>query len=264
MHTQLFRCLGAIIILFAAQPARAQYKQDQPLADYYRQLGVGNERVWQRFYIGIGKNYIPGTAELSYHGIDTLGGPLNVDAEAKLKTRHSYVIHAGTYFPIILISDGNVLALNIEGIFSFADLTVDSVQFAAKRVYRKSEEIIVAGAPISIEYKTGGDVSLSKANKSMFTIGAGVTLAGYTNYLAEPRTPFKAIPFAKLEAGFVFGVAMKLRGMFYFGDAHFIERTTYNVIYGDLPDYLETKTKTGFGYNLSFILMPFSYNWKDW
>jgi hypothetical protein len=264
MHTQLIRCLATIILLLTIKQAEAQYKQDQPLADYYRQLGVGNERAWQRIYIGIGKNYIPGTAELSYHGSDTLGLPLNVDAETKFKTRHSYVIHAGTYFPIILIADGSILALNLEGIFSFADLTVDSVVFGAKRVYRKSEEIIVAGAPISLEYKTGGDVSLSKANKSMFAIGGGVTLAGFTNYVAEPRTPFKAIPFAKLEAGVVLGVAMKFRAMVYFGDANFIDRNTYNVIYGDMSDYLHTKSKTTFGYNLSFILMPFSYSWKSW
>jgi len=264
-RTQHLICMAILLLMALSRPAIAQYKQDQPLADYYRQLGVGNERIWQRISIGIGKHYIPGTADLVYHGIDTLGQPINVNAEGtRLKTRHSYVLHAGTYFPIILISDGSLLAINIEGMFSYADLTVDSVVFASKRVYRKSEQIIMGGAPISLDYKTGGDVSLSKANRTMFTIGGGVTLAGFTNYLTEPRTPFRAIPFAKLEAGFVFGVAMKLRAMFYFGDANFIDRKTYNVIYGDLPDELETKTHTGFGYNISFMLMPFSYNWKNY
>ncbi len=261
MNTRLLILFTAVA--FYTTPTLAQYKQDQPLADYYRQLGVGPERIWQRISIGVGKDYIPGTADLSYHGIDTLGQPINVDANIRLKTRHSYVIHAGTFFPIFLITDNSILALNVEGMMSYADLTVDSVAFAAKRVYRKSEQIIIGGAPISLDYKTGGDVSLSKANKTMFTIGGGVMLAGFTNYLSEPRTPFKAIPFVKMEAGVVFGVAMKFRATFYFGDAHFIDRNTYNVIYGDLPDYLHTKTNTGFGYNLSFILMPFSYNWKS-
>lgn len=240
----------------------AQYKSDRPLNDYYRQLGIGNERILQRFILGIGKHSIPGTADLEYNGTDTLGLPINVKTDAKLKSRHSYVFHFGTYLPIFLLSDNSQLGLGIEAMASYTDLTIDSVVFAAQRVYRKSEAIIMGGVPISLDYKTGGEVSLSKANKILFTIGAGVNFCGFRNYLEEPKTPFRPIPFAKMEVGFCAGIAMKLRATAYFGRADFINRKTYNVLYGDMPDELDTKTNTGFGYSISFIILPISYNWK--
>ena len=190
-------CLIIYLCIALGFTTQAQYKNDRPLNDYYRQLGIGNKRILQRFTIGIGKQVIPGTADLEYMGSDTLGQPINVKTDAKLKSRHSYVVHFGTFLPVFLLTDNSQLAISIEAMASVTDLAVDSVIFAAKRVYRKEERIVMGGVPISLDYKTGGEVSLTKANRAMFTIGGGVNLCGFSNYLEEPRTPFKAIPFIK-------------------------------------------------------------------
>jgi hypothetical protein len=94
----------------------------------------------------------------------------------------------------------------------------------------------------------------------MFAIGGGVLFGGASSYLAtQKQAPVTAIPFVKIEAGYFAGIAFKLRGVAYFGDANFVDRPT-GKIFGD--DVLTTKTHSGYGYQLSLIIMPFAYGWR--
>lgn len=249
------------VFLTASTSVRAQYKQHQPFKDYYTALAVGPERGYQRFFVGVGKHLIPGRADLHYKGLDTLGNPIDTNFHIGVHSRHSFVLYGGTYFPFVLISDNSVLAFSVEFLGSYSDLTLDSVFFNPKSLYKKSESIIMLGIPISLDFKTGGDIPLNKTKRQMFTIGGGILVGGTNNFRSsEKQVPFVPIPFLKLEAGVFAGIALKLRATAYFGDANYIDRKTGN-IFGN--DELYTKTRSGYGYDISLIIMPFSPGWQS-
>lgn len=253
------RLLFILFILFSTT-AIAQYKQHQPFKDYYTARAIGGERVYQRIYLGGGKHFIFGTADLHYKGYDTSGNAIDTNLSVRIRSKQSYLIHAGTYFPFVLLSDNSALAFNFEVLGSFSYLTLDSVFFHPKALYKKSEPIIMLGIPVSLDFKTDGDVSLSKVRKTMFTIGGGFLIGGTNRYFtSSAQVPISPIPFTKLEAGYFAGLAIKLHAKIYFGDGKFIDRPTGN-IFGN--DELYTKTHSGFGYNISLVLMPFSYGWR--
>lgn len=254
----LISLLFSIVLLSVS--AYAQYKQHQPFRDYYTARAIGSERVYQRIYIGAGKHFLTGKADLHYVGTDTTGAPVDTNLTKNVRAKGSYVFHAGTFFPVALLSDNSMIAFNVEFLGAFYYLAIDSVFFHPGALYKGSETIAMLGVPVSLEFKSGGDVSLSKARKSMFAIGAGAYFGGTNSYVThQDQLPFIPIPFAKVEAGFFAGLAFKLRGVAYFGKANFIDRPTGN-IFGE--DQLTTKTHTGYGFQLSVIMMPFSNGWR--
>ena len=241
--------------------AIAQYRQHQVFKDYYTARAIGNERISQRIYVGVGKHFINGSAKLHYIGPDSSGTrQIDTNIDTKVRAKHSFVVYGGTFFPIALISDQSIIAFSVEFLGSYNDLTLDSVVFRPGEIYKKSESIVMLGVPLSIDFKTGGDVSLSKAQRGMFGIGGGVLAGGTSSYVDQTaQAPFKFIPFIKAEVGYFAGIAFKLRAVAYFGDANFIDRVTGN-IYGN--DQLFTTVKSGYGFQVSLNILPFSYGWR--
>jgi hypothetical protein len=244
-----------------AVAATAQYKQHKLFTDYYAARGIGSERVWQRLYVGIGKHIVSGRAQLHYNGPDSTGKQISIDYDRRLKGSRSFVLHAGTFFPITLFSDNSGLALNIELMGSYAELDYDSIVFYPKAVYDRAIPYLILGVPVSLDLKTGGDVSLSKMRRQMFAIGAGVVTCISTPSVVERRTevPVTAIPFLKVEAGVFAGLAFKLRGVAYLRNAININKS-YSNVFAD--DEIKVRMRAGYGYHLSLIIMPFSYGWR--
>src|SRR4051812_45281116 len=103
-----------ILNLFLHIAANAQYKQHQPFKDYYTARAIGNERIYERIQIGIGKHLLTGTADLHYKGPDSSGLMVDTNVSRHIRSRHSFVIQGGTFFPIVLLSDNSMLAFNVE------------------------------------------------------------------------------------------------------------------------------------------------------
>lgn len=242
----------------------AQYKQHQPFNDYYTSLAVGKERVHQRMYLGIGKHIVSGGFSLSYRVNDSMGNSTSISAEQKLYASHSFVIQAGSFFPIVLLGDNSTLALNLELLFSYAEFAYDSIVIHPDVVYKRRVPYLIAGTPISIDYKNGGDVSLTK-KQMMFAMGAGVVPCLSTPAAANRQTqsspPFTAVPFVKLEAGGFAGLAFKFRAVAYLRGGINVNKTEKNLYF--TPDELNIRVQTGYGYHLSLIVMPFSYSWRS-
>jgi hypothetical protein len=243
----------------------AQYKQHQPFREYYTAHAVGSERVHQRLYLGFGKHLVSGSFSLQYTANDTLGNSITVSAEQKLSASHSVVVHAGSFFPIALMGESSMLALNIELLFSYAEFAYDSIVIHPDIVYKKRVPYLIAGIPLSLDFKTGGDVSLSKKSKQMFAAGLGVTPCISTpaaiNRKTQSSPPLTAVPFVKLEVGAFVGLAFKLRAVAYLRGGINVRKTEKNIYFP--PDDLSLKVQSGYGYQLSLIVMPFSYSWSN-
>lgn len=257
------RLRGSIlfIFVFSVLQVYGQYKQHRVFDDYYTARAIGNERIWQRMYIGGGTHIVTGRAQLQYNGPDSTGKWINVDHDQKLRGAKSFMLQAGSYFPIVLISDNTALALNAELMFSYAELSFDSVAFQPRAVYSRPVPYIIAGIPLSLDFKSGGDVSLSKVRRQMFTLGVGAVGGISTASVAMKRSeiPLTAIPFVKAEIGMFAGIAFKLRGVAYLRNAININETFSNIF---TQDQVIVKMHAGYGYHVSLIIMPFSYGWR--
>jgi hypothetical protein len=250
-------CLGCI-------ESKAQYGQHQPFRDYYTSLGVGGERVLQRLYLGVGKHIVSGGFSVQYTANDSLGNSFTMGAEQKLSASNSLVLHVGTFFPIALMGDNSAIALNMELMFSYAEFGYDSVVIHPELVYKKRVPYIIAGVPISVDFKTGCDISMSKKRRTMFALGAGVvpclSTPAAANRVTQSSPPVALVPFVKLEAGMFAGLAFKVRATAYLKGGIDVSRTEKNLYF--IPDELKVNVQSGYGYHFSVIIMPFSYGWR--
>jgi hypothetical protein len=216
--------------------------------------------VPQRIYIGAGTHLIPVKAELKYKGPDSTGRLIDTTFSRKTRATRSIALHAGTYLPITLLSDQGAIALNIELLGIFSEIAYDSILIHSKAEYDRREQNWMIGVPISIDLKTGGEVSLSKAQKHIFGLGAGLMI-GVTTASSEKKaeSPLTAVPFIKAELGWFAGLAFKVRGTAYLASGSYDK--TYSNLFAS--DELQMKLKQGYGYTLSLIVMPFSYGWRS-
>jgi len=257
-----------VACFFCQLQGMAQYKQHQPFRDYYTWRGVGSERVYQRLYIGGGKHLVSGSFSLQYVANDSFGKPVSVGAEQKLFASNSFVVHAGSFFPIVLLGDNSTLALNTELMFSYAEFSYDSIVIHPEVVYKKRVPYLILGVPVSLDYKNGADVSLNKKQGQMFALGLGVvpclSTPAAVNRATQSSPPFTAVPFAKAEVGAFVGLAFKLRAIAYLRGGIDVNKTEKNLYF--IPDELNIRAQSGYGFHISLIVMPFSYGWSggDW
>ena len=228
--------------------------------DYYISQGIDGGRFWKRMYIGIGKEFVPGKATVTFRGYaDSTFKDYKDDLS--IKSKESYVVHIGNYLPMALISDNSMLVLNIELTAASLKLTYDSVAVTAKKQFAISYETYRAGLPISIEYRMGGDVLLNKRQKMLFGIGGGICPQIIKSDDYDKQSPLLFTPFAKAELGAMAGLAFKLRIVYYWGTFHYGTTEEYGIM--NTPNnYVKSEFNGGAGVTVSLIILPFSFMWN--
>jgi hypothetical protein len=259
MHLRSFLICTALL-LSVTLSANAQYRKS--LQDFYLSKGIGAGRAWQRISLGIGKFYIPAEITLKYKGYNPVGN-VYIDTTLKKNTRsrQAWVAHIGTFFPIDMLTDNSMIAVNVELVARSVSLAYDSLLFFGSSKFMSPTPAYMVGLPICFEYKRGGEVSLDKKDRSLFTVGAGIVPCIVNSDDYNAVTPYKFIPFIKAEIGFVAGIGFKLRGMAYFGKTKYSGSNFYGLNNIGANDELHTTTEGGNGYSLSLIIMPFSWSW---
>lgn len=252
--------LIAIGFMFGCPESRAQGYRTR-LQDYYMAKSIRGNRMFQRISLGIGKTFIPGNVNLHYAGVpDSVYVDTVIDLKAK--SRKSITLHLGTYFPISIVSDNSMLVLCIEGMANTTTITHDTVFFSDSAKLLKPFRSYRVAMPVSLEYRLGGDVSMSRSDGALFTVGGGISPTMVNTYDEAVVPRFKFIPFVKVEAGFVALVAIKLRAMYYFRNSLY-RRAEGSYLMNDHYDYLTSEYKGSNGFSLSVIVMPFSWRWND-
>ncbi len=252
--------LLSFLCLLTATEAVAQSKYRSSLQDYYLANSIDNNRFWKRFSIAGGLHFIPGTADLHFMGFAD-SSYIDTAISATIKAKQSYAFYVGSYFPIALMSDKSMLVAEVELMASVSKLTYDSIPIAAKTNISAPTDVYKIGIPISLEYRSGADVLLSKEARSMFTLSAGFNFCIINSDDYDRVTPLRALPFVKAELGFFAGIGFKIRGVYYFGNSDYNYTVNYNVAHGT-GDQLISKFRGSNGFNLTLVLMPFSVNWN--
>lgn len=247
------------IFIFCPFLVISQYKMHGALADFYAARGIGSERLLHRISLGIGRHIVTGTTTLNYKGPDTNWNQIDTTIKKRIKSKHSYAIHAGTFLPLALFGNQSMIVFNMEVYGSYTSLNYDTVYFHPKLKYRNPRSLITMGVPLSIDFKNGGEVSLSKKQSSLLTVGGGVMIGVYGEHVSKmnPFYELHTIPFIKAELGFFAGLAFKFRGTAYLGRVeYFNDATTYR------DNTIHMLTNTNYGFNLSLLVMPFSFDWR--
>lgn len=251
-----------LFIVAVSEPVVAQrggYRS--AMQDYYLANSVNDKRFLQRMAVSVGLQMISGKADIAFNGFADSGGYRADSFKADIKAKQSFVVHIGSYFPLLIVSDNSMLVFNMELMASVSKLTYDSITITPGAKFSIPFQTYRAGMPLSIEYRMGGDARLNKNYKTCFGIGAGINpgILYSTDYNRNP--PLKITPFVKAEAGFFAGLAFKLRVIAYFGETEYDYSENYNKVRG-LNNLVRTEIRGNYGYSASLVIMPFSYMWS--
>ena len=182
--------------------------------------------------------------------------------EAKLTK--SLTGYLGVSVPLAMPNNKSMFCLDIEANVLAGALTYDTVRvplYYKDLVLAETIPFMMASAPVSFNFKYGGDASLSKDHRTLLSAGAGIA----TSYITiddgtSAEALIRAVPFIKAEVGFVAGVAIKLRGTAYLGNYNLIDYTSPEAT--TATGIIQRKFSGPLGYNLSVIVMPLSLTWE--
>ncbi len=251
-----------LLLFFTTLSAEAQYRR--ALQDFYNQKSIVSGRFGRRLTLGGGLRFISGKVTLDYLGRDNnTGAYMDTSLQVPLRTKPSFALYIGSYFPVTTIGENGMIVVNTELMAAVANLTYDSISFLGSRDYAAEFSTYKFGALLSLEYRVGGDVTLSKGDGTMFTLAAGLNPCGVTSGDYNKIPPYKIIPFIKAELGFFAGMAVKVRGIMYFGNSGYEKNRTWNLTNTEgVGDYLETYIAGSNGAELGLVIMPFSVMWN--
>lgn len=173
--------------------------------------------------------------------------------------------YLGVSIPLSMPTEKSMFCLDIEANVLMGELTYDTVRIPL--IYKELEmaeslPFMMASAPISFNYKYGGDASLSKDHRTLLSAGAGIATSYITIDDGTSSDPvIKAVPFVKAEVGFLFGVAIKLRGTAFLGNYELINYKSPEISKSTTTGVISRSYGGKLGYNLSVIIMPFSFAW---
>jgi hypothetical protein len=246
----------AIILLFAGT-SNAQMRAGGMFGDYSKKSKSKNKKhstLLQRLTIGYGQHYVSNTLDVNYRADAVNDSSFKV----ALTSTAPMVGFFNFTFPLAKVSDKSAFTLDIGFSYTAFTLKYDSVIVHDGKVQTEELPVSIMSLPISFDFKTGGEATLSKENRLLFTGGIGIA-PSYIMADINPEAAIKAMPFVKLEAGFFLGIAFKLRGLAYFGNAHYIDDDGMKAV---VPGVTSRVSSGSYGYTISLGIMPFSYKWK--
>lgn len=265
--------------LIASIPSKAQFTTS---LNRYRKSDKEKKvplQLHKRIYLGLyGQHLMSNPLYLrirdtsyvdSISQVDRVGGRA-IDTNIQTTARLSKVLtgYIGVSVPVAHFGEKSMISIDIEANALMGELTYDTVYvpkiLADKRdtFYSENMPFMMLSGPISVNFKWGGDASLSKDHKAMFAAGAGIA-ASYIS--VDPLSGgqqdplIKAVPFVKAEVGFFLGIAWKLRGTAYLGQYDMINVKSAEL--SSAAGIIEKRYAGPLGYNFSLMAYPLSFMW---
>lgn len=268
-----------VVLLLAYFPSEAQFS-----TTLRRYKKADKEPQWRlqlhkRIYLGVYGQHIMSnplylrirdTAYATQESFDLKIGGVEIDTtlQTTARLKQNLTGYLGVSIPLSRITPKTMISFDIEANVIMGNITYDT--FTVDKIYKTdyySEEMpfMMFSGPISINYKYGGDATLSKEDKFMASVGAGIAPAYITvDPLggAKQDALVKAVPFAKAELGFFLGVAWKLRATYFMGQYDLIDVKAENL--NNATGIIRKQYSGPLGYNFSLKVYPLSFMWdKD-
>ena len=227
----------------------------------------------QRFQLGYTypmstAKYTTRTVVFDDFGDNNLDTTLSKDA----KTKGGFGVTLGTNFPIVRMGDKSSLAISLDYLYNFLVWDADMVKISGydestgsytyNSSYVPSAVTVQMGLPIGIDYKTGGEATLDRSNRTSFTFGTGFYPSmSATVFENNAGAKLKIQPFLKAEFGVFAGVNWKLRALYAFGRLEYIDYSSSLGVSGYSQEESASLISKS-SLNLSLMVQPFSFGWS--
>lgn len=192
------------------------------------------------------------------------GKEVDTSFQATARLSNSLSGYLGVSVPLAMVSPKSMVCLDVEANILMGDLTYDTVNIPLQYktlTMAESLPFMNISGPISFNYKYGGDATLSRDNRTMLSVGAGIATSYITISDGSGASPLiKAVPFVKAEVGFVWGVGFKLRGTAYMGNYQYINYKSPQL--SSATGVISRSYSGQLGYNVSVIILPFAFAWE--
>lgn len=254
-----------VILLATTYVSQAKYKSElRPFFSY-----LTDPRRWE-----IGGTYT--TVNGTFNGVIPIYGYNNrylTDSTLKrsIASEPGFGGLIGVNVPFASLGHVSVLALTLG--FSYNQYSWKEINKAYNLdgSYKSLPHILNAkttqiGMPVGIDYKIGCDAINSKRMLLGATLGVGAiphfnsTSLDSVSKALGPQQSIGVNPYAKAEVSFFIGICVKFRAMYSMGNVELMNMGINAVApYTHGPFKLTTNSQTSF----SFIIMPFSYKWRE-
>jgi hypothetical protein len=260
------KAFGLVILaLFVCSTAFAQINRQAGFQTDFSRSKKNKTKgaIFKRLSVGYGQHFAYNTVNTTYQYSNTLDTNFNVGVRAK-KSMSGYI---NTYIKVANVSPRSVISLDLG--FTYTGFTFqhdsmtlftynkDSLRYE-RSDYREEYPVTIMSVPISVDFRTGGEATLSKEHRTSFAGGIGVA-PSFVTVETNEESQVKMIPFIKAEAGFFLGIEFKLRGMMYLGQANYLDNKVADG--AGVVGTTARKSSGGYGGTISLAIMPFSMKW---
>ena len=264
------KLISFIFIYLFAHSAFAQRGFLRTL-NHYDSYSEGKKARLKRYYVGYGLPFMGMDVTTHYMADGDASAtpsvaPIDLSKQTHVSLSNGFGAEAGTFY--ILMRNGRQSALCFDIAFSeyFYNYKIGPLTYGSA-TFSDESSVGIAGMPIGISYKSGGEVTLNKHDKSTLSIGAGIEPTMSISKVIAAETRYGARCYVAAEVGVFAGIEWKLRATYYTGTTTVVNLTadgldnvsSYNVI-GPLGT-MDVKAVTGGDFNLSLVLLPFSFKW---
>jgi|GEM_PF-2021440 len=271
------KALFLLALCCAAKFADAQLMRSA--AYYVGHYGSFSERHksrLKRYYLGYGiqsmsfdvsaRYYVP-VADLSNNTTNSFDQTQKFSAAST----QSFSSVAGTFFPFAFFGPAKAIGMDLA-------VTAEAYQFSTPvlnygNIATMQDDCIseIVSMPIGFVYKSGGEVSLSKHDKVLFTFGAGFAPSMSISKVFVADYNFFIRQYATVEFGLFTGIAWKFRATYFGGNVPLMRTTggdptsTVSTAQFQGPiGYMDVATTGSSSFNVSLTILPFSWDWaKD-
>ena len=190
--------------------------------------------------------------------------PSDVTRKISVSAKSSFSATAGSYYPFMATGPNRGFGCDISAVGEVYQYST-GVQNFGNFIAQDACVTEIISIPIAFVYKSGGEVSLSKKDNVLFTIGAGVAPAITASKVFDAQASLIARRFAMMEFGVLTGIAWKFRVTYSSG------ASLMNLIGGDPSHcsytsagpvgFMNISLKGSSSFNVSLVILPFSWNW---
>ena len=243
------------------------------LHKHYDEFSEHKKVRLKRYYAGATKPFM--SFDISQHyvapgfaGYTPPLAPNDASVETTVSGGKSWGNFAGSFFPLYYTTTSSAVGFDVAFNGEFFSPNVGPVKYGEITI-KDQGDCMLMSFPISLAYKSGGEVSMSKHDKILFSFGGGLAPTIADSKILVSHIDFSVRRFVMMEFGMFTKIAWKFRAMYYTGNFIVLNKQD-----GDLNSVssvsspgqdgtLSVKVIGSGDFNVSLIFFPFSYKWDN-
>jgi hypothetical protein len=264
------KLINLILLLLLAQNSFAQRSYLSTLRHFDGYSEAKKARL-KRYYFGYGIPTMSVDVTTHYVAPGDIGATVPVPQSERTRLDHLTISSgwggtAGTFYVLAGTTRQSAVCLEIAFSEYFYQYNFGPASYGPA-TFSDQSIVGLACMPIGIAYKSGGEVTLNKHDRSTLSISAGIApFMSISKFLAA-QAQFSARPYFAFEVGAFAGIEWKFRAAYFAGKTTLVDVTAdgldnvskYTSIGG--LGTMDVKAVAGGDFNLALTILPFSFKW---